>query len=97
MIHDTFKNGLIFFKYNIKKETRPRPRPRKPTVPTNIVFRKQKIPKIIWQIAVNQCPTEPFSRVINKLKLLNPEYKYYLITDENIDKFILENYGEYIL
>lgn len=59
--------------------------------------RKQKIPKIIWQTASNHEQTKSFSKVINKLKLFNPEYEYNLITDDNVDEFILENYDEDIL
>ena len=69
---------------------------------TSLISKKsQKIPKIIWQIALGlnrgTYKLDDFLPVINKLKLLNKEYKYYLITDDNVEEFILENYNEKIL
>ena len=58
---------------------------------------KTKIPKRIiqvWKTWTSKRP-EMFSSYIESIKKLNPTYEYIFFKDENMDKFLIDNYPEY--
>ena len=56
---------------------------------------KQIIEKNIFQTAWSKNLPDKYNKLINKLKKQNPEYKYYLFDDDDMDNFVRENYPKY--
>lgn len=65
---------------------------KKKTKPTDY---PQKIQKNIFQTYHTKILPDKLKQIVELLKAQNPEYKYYIYDDNDIDSFIKENYPEY--
>lgn len=55
-----------------------------------------KIPKIIIQTWKNEDIPKDANKVVNNLKLNNPNFKYLFFSDKDIESFFEKEYPEYI-
>ena len=55
----------------------------------------QIIEKNIFQTAWSKNLPKKYTKLINKLKKQNPEYKYHLFDDDDMNNFVRENYPKY--
>lgn len=61
---------------------------------TDVILTKVKIPRIIHQtFRTNELPT-PIQEIVDKLKLMNPEFEYRFYNDDDCYNFVKENYDE---
>ncbi len=56
---------------------------------------EQKIPRIIIQSWKDTTIPEKYQNDVNSVKKYNPDYEYKLFTDDDIEKFLKEEYPEY--
>ena len=62
--------------------------------PKNIIY-KQKIPKNIFQTYYTKYLPLIYKKITNHLQKQNPEYKYYLFDNKDMDNFVKNNYPQY--
>lgn len=55
---------------------------------------EEEIPKIIYKCHRNEESLQNYKKVFQKTEELNPDYKLVYYTDEDIEKFIKDNYSE---